>query len=110
MVNVLEAHRELWNLVCEYDQYLHNESGLMNKFWQQYLDMREICLIFINLWEMGIGISLLHYITFYWVSQLNLSQSHPNMLKEFQRGNFSVRRAPGISSTAYQQIKLLSRQ
>ena len=35
------------------------------------------------------------HFTFYWVSQLNLPQSHPNMLKEFQRGNFSVRRAPG---------------
>ena len=25
--NVLEAHRELLNLMCEYDQYLRNESG-----------------------------------------------------------------------------------
>ena len=33
MVNVLEAHRELLNLMCEYDQYLRNESGPMNKFW-----------------------------------------------------------------------------
>ena len=33
MVNVLEAHGELWNLMREYDQYLRNESGPMNKFW-----------------------------------------------------------------------------
>ena len=33
MVNVLEAHRELLNLMCEYDQYLRNESDPMNKFW-----------------------------------------------------------------------------
>ena len=40
--DVLEAHRELLNLMCEYRQYLRNESGPMNKFWQQYLDMVEI--------------------------------------------------------------------
>ena len=32
MVNDLEAHRELLNLMCEYDQYLRNESGPLNKF------------------------------------------------------------------------------
>ena len=31
-------------------------------------------------------------------SQLNLSQSHPNILKEFQKGNFSFRRVPGKSN------------
>ena len=48
MVDVLEAHRELWNLMCEYDQYLRNEreSGRMNKFWQQCLEMVEILFDF----------------------------------------------------------------
>ena len=35
------------------------------------------------------------HFTFYLVSQLNLSQSHPNVLKDFQKGNFSVTRVPG---------------
>ena len=30
----------------KYDQYLHNESGLQNKLWQQYLDMVEILFDF----------------------------------------------------------------
>ena len=33
-------------LMCEYEQYLRNESGPMNKFWQQYLDMVEILFDF----------------------------------------------------------------
>ena len=35
------------------------------------------------------------HFTFYRASQLNLSQSHLNMLKKFEKGNFSVRRVPG---------------
>ena len=46
MVNVLEGHRGLINLMCEYDQYLRNKSGPMKKFWQQYLDMVEILFEF----------------------------------------------------------------
>ena len=59
MVNVLEAHRELLNLMCKYDQYLRNESGPMNKFWQQYLDMVEILFDFRKSVRDGIGISIL---------------------------------------------------
>ena len=114
MVSVLEAHRELWNLMREYDQFLRNESGPMNKFWQQYLDMLEILFDFRKSvrgrnWNLHIAASermlewffaydrtnYARHFTFYWVSQLNLSQSHPNMLKEFQKDNFSVRRVPG---------------
>ena len=46
MVNVFETHRELLNLMCEYDQYLRNKIGPMNKIWQQYLDMVEILFDF----------------------------------------------------------------
>ena len=46
MVNVLEAHRELLNLMCEYHQYLRNESDPMNKFWKQYLHTVEILFDF----------------------------------------------------------------
>ena len=59
MVNVLEAHRELWNLMREYDQYLHSESGPTNKFWQQYLHMMEILFDIRKSGETVIGISIL---------------------------------------------------
>ena len=114
MVNVLEAHRELWNLMREHDQYFRNESGPINKFWQQYLDMVEILFNFRKSvrdgnWNLHIAAleqmlkwffaydrtNYARHFTFYWASQLNLSQSHPNMLKEFQKNNFSVRRVPG---------------
>ena len=112
-VNVLKVHRELLNLMCEYDQYLRNESGTLNKFWQQHLDMMEILFDFRKSvrdgnWNLHFAASermlkwffacdrtnyAMHF-TFYWASQLNLSQSHLNMLKEFQKGNFGVRRVP----------------
>ena len=116
-VNVLEASRELLNLKCEYDQYLHNESGLMNKVGQQYLDMVEILFDFLfdfcksvgdGNWNLHIAASkrmlewfsandhtnYIRHLMFYWASKPSLSQSHPNMLKEFQKGNFSVRMVP----------------
>ena len=45
--------------------------------------------------------------TFYWASQLNLSQSHLNILKKFQKGNFSVRKVPDqfIQQTVKQDQK-----
>ena len=114
MVNVLEAHRELFNLMREYDQYLRSESGPTNKFWQQYLDMMEILFDFRKSvrdgnWNLHIAASermlkwfftydctkYARHFTFYWASQFNLSQSHPNVLKKFQKGNFCVRRVPG---------------
>ena len=98
----------------EYDQYLRNESGPMNKFWQQYLDIVEILFDFRKSvidgnWNLRIAASermlkwffaydrtnYARHFTFYWAFQLNLSQSHPNMLREFQKSNFSVRRLPG---------------
>ena len=100
--------------MCEYDQYIRNESGSMNRFSQNYLDMVEILLDFRNSlkdanWNLHIAASELmlkwfftydrtnyaRHFTFYWSNQLNLSQSHPDMLKEFQKGNFSVKRVPG---------------
>ena len=114
MVNVLEAHRELFNLMREYDQYLRSESGPTNKFWQQYLDMMEILFdsrksVRDGNWNLHIAASermlkwfftydctkYARHFTFYWASQFNLSQSHPNVLKKFQKGNFCVRRVPG---------------
>ena len=35
------------------------------------------------------------HFTFYWASRLNLLQSHTNMLKEIQKGKFSVRSVTG---------------
>ena len=32
--------------MCDYDQYLRDESGPQNRFWQQYLDMVEILFDF----------------------------------------------------------------
>ena len=114
MVNVLEAHWELLNLMCKYDQYLRNESGPMNKFWQQYLDMVKILFDFRKSvrngnWNLHIAASermlkwffvydctnYSRHFTFYWASQLNLSQIHLSMLNEFQKDNFSVRWVPG---------------
>ena len=46
VVNFLEAHQELLNLMWEFDQYLHDENGPQNKLWQQYLDMVEILFDF----------------------------------------------------------------
>ena len=46
VVSVLEALQELLNLMCDYDQYLRDENGPQNKFWQQYLDMVEILFDF----------------------------------------------------------------
>ena len=116
MVDALEAHRELWNLMCEYDRYLRNErvSGWMNKFWQECLEMVDILFDFRKFvrdgnWNLHIAASqrmfkwffaydrtnYARYFTFYWASRLNLSQSHTYMLKEFQKGNFSVRSVTG---------------
>ena len=100
-MNVLEAYREVLNLKCEYDQYLSNESGPMNKVGQQYLDMVEILFDLCKSvgdgnWNLHIAASkrILKWffandrrnytqITFYWAFQPSLSQNHPNMLKEF---------------------------
>ena len=90
LVNVLESHQELLNLMCEYDQYLRNGSGPVNKFWQQYIDMVEILFDLCKSvrdgnWNLHIAASermlkwffaydrtnYARYFTFYWASQLN---------------------------------------
>ena len=73
----------------------------MIKFWQQYLDMVEILFDFRKYvrdgnWNLHIAAlerMLKSYCT--WASQINLSQNHPNIFKEFQKYNFSFRRVPG---------------
>ena len=92
MGNVLKAHRELLNLMCEFDQYLRNEFCVKRrKLGFQHCSFRANVIWFFanNLTNHA------RSFTFYGASQLNLSQSHPNMLKEFPKSGFSVRRVPG---------------
>lgn len=112
--NCIGVHHDLLQLMDEYDEYLRNESGPMNRFWQQHLDMIEILLdlcksIRDGNWELHMAASeqmtkwffaydrtnYARHFTFYWASQINLSSTHPEMIEEFKKSNFSVRRVPG---------------
>ena len=112
----------------ENDQYLRNESGPMNKFWQQYLDILEILFDFRKSvrdgnWNLRIAASermlkwFSHMIaqttqgTLRFIGQINLI-CHKAILICSENFKKAILVSEGFlgSSTASQQIKLLSRQ
>ena len=114
LTSAFSEAENLYDLYQKFDEHIVSELGPMAIYWNSCISMIQILLDFIK--STRIGYWALHlqasermlkwffaydrtnyscHFTYYWASQMQLHESHPEILEQFVNGNFAVKRTDG---------------